>query len=75
MSFSHLQTQAHTFGVDLDPLLVQRAVEANASLQPKLSFAPLDLLGPEEEVERVLQGFLDQHRRMDFDLICIFRCF
>merc|ERR550534_1122506 len=68
----HDGIEAHTFGVDLDPLLVQRAVEANASLHPKLSFAPLDLLGPEEEVDRVLQGFLDQHGRKDFDLICVF---
>ena len=66
-------TQAHTLGVDLDPLLVQRAVEANASLHPKLSFAPLDLLGPEQEVEQVLQGFLEQHGRNEFDLICVFR--
>ena len=65
--------QVHTLGVDLDPLLVQRAVEANASLHPKLSFAPLDLLGPEQEVEQVLQGFLKQHERRDFDLICVFR--
>ena len=66
-------TQAHTLGVDLDPLLVQRAVEANASLHPKLSFAPLDLLGPQQEVEQVLQGFLEQHGRKEFDLICVFR--
>ena len=65
--------QVYTLGVDLDPLLVQRAVEANASLHPKLSFAPLDLLGPEQEVEQVLQGFLTQHGRRDFDLISVFR--
>ena len=59
--------------MDLDRLLVQRAVEANASLHPKLSFAPLDLLGPEQEVEQVLQGFLEQHGRKEFDLICVFR--
>ena len=59
--------------MDLDPLLVQRAVEANASLHPKLSFAPLDLLAPEQEVEQVLRGFLEQFGRTDFDLICVFR--
>ena len=66
-------TQVHTLGVDLDPLLVQRAVEANAALHPKLSFAPLDFLGPEKEVEQVIQGFLEQHGRTEFDLICVFR--
>ena len=63
----------HTLGVDLDPLLVQRAVEANVSLHPELSFAPLDLLGPDQEVEEVLTGFLKQHGRREFDLICVFR--
>ena len=65
--------QVHTLGVDLDPLLVARAVEANASLHPQLSFAPLDLLGPEINVRNVLQGFLELHGRREFDLTCVFR--
>ena len=39
-----------SLGVDLDPLLVQRAVEGNSCRQGEVAFLTLDLLGPRDQV-------------------------
>lgn len=64
--------EVRSLGVDLDPLLVQRAVEGNSCRQGEVAFLTLDLLGPRDQVLSTLTGFLEEQGRAQFDLVCVF---
>merc|ERR1711915_1077989 len=69
--FSQMEAEVKILGVDIDSLLINRAIENNVA-KDDITFKTLDLMSDENEVTDTLRSFLSPYDRNRFDLICVF---
>ena len=66
-----MDAEVKMLGVDIDSLLIKRAIENNVAKED-ITFKTLDLMSDENEVTDTLRSFLSPYDRNRFDLICVF---
>jgi len=65
------ETEVKILGVDIDSLLIERAIDNNIS-KDDITFKTLDLMSDSAKVTEDLRTFLGGQNKVRFDLICVF---